>query len=115
MIKLYENIKYYRKLNNMTQEELAKKAGYTDRSSIAKIESGIVDISQSKIAQFADIFGITSSDLMGWEENEELATVTVDKLTQEIIKKLDALTPENRSIALAQLDFLLDRQEKQGK
>lgn len=52
----------------MTQEELAKRAGYSDRSSIAKIESGVVDLSQSKIAQFADIFGVTPGDLMGWDE-----------------------------------------------
>lgn len=68
MLKLYENIKYYRKKNGLTQDELARRAGYTDRSSIAKIERGVVDLSQSKIAQFAEIFGITPSDLMGWEE-----------------------------------------------
>lgn len=68
MLKLYENIKSYRKQCRMTQEELAKRAGYSDRSSIAKIESGVVDLSQSKIAQFADIFGVTPGDLMGWDE-----------------------------------------------
>lgn len=68
MQKLYENIKYYRKLNHMTQDELAKRAGYTDRSSIAKIERGDVDLSQSKILQFAEIFGIAAGDLVGWEE-----------------------------------------------
>ncbi len=69
MIKLYENIKAYRKKNGWTQQELAKRAGYTDRSSIAKIESGAVDLSQSKINQFAEIFDVTPSELMGWDEN----------------------------------------------
>ena len=53
----------------MTQEELARKAGYTDRSMIAKIEKGQVDLSQSKIKQFADIFGVTPGHLMGWDVN----------------------------------------------
>lgn len=64
MMKLYENIKSLRLANGMSQEELAKRAGYTDRSSIAKIEKGEVDLSQSKILAFADIFNVTPSQLM---------------------------------------------------
>lgn len=37
---LYDNIKRLRTMQGMSQEELAKKVGYNDRSSIAKIESG---------------------------------------------------------------------------
>lgn len=43
---LYVNIKRLRKEAKMSQEELAKRVGYTDRSSIAKIENGEVDLSQ---------------------------------------------------------------------
>ena len=68
MIKLYENIRYYRKLNHWTQDQLAKRMGYTDRSMIAKIETGKIDLSQSKIIEFADVFGIAPGDLMGWED-----------------------------------------------
>ena len=71
MLKLYENIRLYRKQAKLTQDELAKLSGYTDRSSIAKIEKGLVDLSQTKIKQFADIFGVTPSTLMGWEGSDE--------------------------------------------
>lgn len=70
MLKLYENIKRLRKENNWTQEELAKKLGYTDRSSIAKIEAGKVDLAQSKIVEFAEVFGVEPGDLMGWDDFE---------------------------------------------
>lgn len=70
MLKLYENIRYYRKLNKWTQEELASRMGYTDRSMIAKIESGKVDLSQSKIMEFAKVFNVDPGELMGWEEPE---------------------------------------------
>lgn len=50
-----------------SQEELAKKVGYTSRSSITKIEKGLVDLQQSKIYEFSKIFGITPADLMGWD------------------------------------------------
>lgn len=71
MNQLYENIKKYRKQAGLTQEELAKKAGYTDRSSIAKIEAGHVDLTQSKIRQFAEIFGVTPSALMGMDTEKK--------------------------------------------
>ncbi len=65
MIRLYENIRDLRKQNKWTQEELAQKMGYTDRSMIAKIESGKVDLSQSKILEFAKVFNVDPGDLMG--------------------------------------------------
>ena len=65
MLDLYENIRKYRKQNKWSQEELAKRAGYTDRSSIAKIEKGLFDLPQSKILLFAEIFGIDPGTLMG--------------------------------------------------
>ena len=65
MLLLYKNIKSRRQDLGMSQTELAKKCGYTDRSSIAKIESGKVDLPQSKIKTFADALGVSAADLMG--------------------------------------------------
>ena len=65
MNELYENIKKYRIRNGMTQDELAKKAGYTDRSSIAKIERGDVNLPQSKIILIANALGVEAGTLMG--------------------------------------------------
>ncbi|WP_444350553.1 helix-turn-helix transcriptional regulator, partial [Phascolarctobacterium succinatutens] len=45
---LYDRIRTRREQLNMSQEELAKKLGYKSRSTIAKIESGENDITQSK-------------------------------------------------------------------
>lgn len=71
MLKLYENIRRHRKEAGMTQDELARLTGYTDRSSIAKIEKGLVDLTQTKIAQFAQVFGVSAGELMGWEQEPE--------------------------------------------
>lgn len=71
MLKLYENIRDLRKSNHWTQEDLASRMGYTDRSMIAKIESGKVDLSQSKIIEFARVFGVDPGDLMGWDAGIE--------------------------------------------
>lgn len=65
MLELYENIRKYRKELGMSQAELAKRTGYTDRSSIAKIEKGDVDLPQSKIMVFAKALGVAPGELMG--------------------------------------------------
>jgi len=66
----YQNIRSLRIKCGMSQEELAKKTGYTDRSSIAKIEAGKVDLSESKISLFAKALNVSPSFLMGLEEDE---------------------------------------------
>jgi len=65
MLDTYKNIKLLRKQKGWTQEELATRMGYTDRSTIAKIEAGKVDLQRSKIFEFAKVFGVSPSDLMG--------------------------------------------------
>lgn len=65
MLKLYERIKERRKALGISQQELAELTGYTDRSSIAKIEKGEVDLPQSRILAFAQALNTTTTDLMG--------------------------------------------------
>lgn len=68
-MKLYDNIKMLREKLGLSQEELAHRVGYKDRTSIAKIEAGKIDIPQSKIVAFAKALNTTPVDLMGWEAN----------------------------------------------
>ena len=67
MFSLYENIKNRRIALKLTQDELAKRTGYSDISMIAKIEKGQVDLPQSKIVTFASALGVSPACLMGWE------------------------------------------------
>ena len=66
-----ENILLMRKRLGWTQEELATRMGYKSKSTINKIELGINDIPQSKIAKFAEVLGTTPAHLMGWNDEEE--------------------------------------------
>lgn len=74
--KLYENIKKFREEKGLTQDDLAKLAGYTSRTSIAKIERGQVDLPQSRIAKFAEIFGLTETELMGRNSNNSSSNLS---------------------------------------
>lgn len=73
MRELYRNIKRLREENGLSQETLAKMTGYTDRSSITKIEKGQVDLQQSKIELFAKALNTTVPKLVGWDEIEDNA------------------------------------------
>ena len=66
MLELYTNIKKRRTELGMTQEELAKKLGYSDKSMISRIESGKIDLPQTKIIAFAGALNTTPMKLMGW-------------------------------------------------
>ena len=79
MLELYKNIKRRRQQLKMTQTDLALKMGYADKSMIAKIEKGNVDLPQSKILAFANALETTPGELMGWDYETE-ATETVDNI-----------------------------------
>ena len=93
-----DNILYMRKQLGWTQEELAKRMGYKSKSTINKIEMGINDIPQSKIAQFAAVLGTTPAQLMGWEtENKteekppgELTLSAGEKMLLELFRQVPA-------------------------
>ena len=84
-MEIYDNIRRLRTEKKMSQQELAEKTGYTDRSSIAKIEHGEVDLPQSKIILFAKALRTTPGELMGDDGiiRPEMATI------QEEINKMD--------------------------
>ena len=75
-MKTNENIKLLRERRGLSQEELALKVGYKDRSSIAKIEAGLVDLTQSKIAAFASALCVSPAELMGISESEDIFTIS---------------------------------------
>ena len=63
-----ERVKQLREMKNMTQEELAHKLGYKNKSSVAHIENGR-DIPRSMVVKLADVLETTPSYLMGWDDN----------------------------------------------
>ena len=75
MLPLYQNIKSRRTELKMSQDTLAELTGYKDRSSIAKIEKGEVDLAESKIREFAKALKVSPQELMGWDEPVEPITI----------------------------------------
>ena len=66
-----ERIKKRRLELEWSQRELARRMGYTNNSTIVKIEQGKVEVYQSKIVQFSEVLGVSVAYLMGWIDEEE--------------------------------------------
>ena len=66
-------IKNLREINNLSQTELAHKVGYSDKASISKIEKGLVDLPQSKLLIFSNIFNVDISYWFDDNDNHSLS------------------------------------------
>lgn len=86
MPNIYQRIKDRRIELGMTVDDLAKKMGYKDRSSISKIENGKADIPQSKVMAFAKALETTTAYLMGIDE-EKTPDFRISYGEIELIKK----------------------------
>lgn len=65
-----DRIKSKREDLGMTQGELAQKVGYTSHSSIAKAESGAIDLPQSKIEAIAKALQTSPAYLLGLTQHD---------------------------------------------
>lgn len=67
---LGDRIRSRREELRMSQEELATRLGYKSRSTIAKIESGENDLTQSKIVAFAEALSTTARWLLDYDDSD---------------------------------------------
>lgn len=68
-MKIGLRIKQRRKELQWSQRDLAEKMGY-NHSTITRIETGKIDIPQSRIVQFSEVLGVTTAYLMGWDDKQ---------------------------------------------
>ena len=120
----FERIKILRKQRGWSQDTLAQKAGYTDRSMISKIEKGVVDLQRSQLIRFAEIFDVSPSWLLGdidiqqYKDDNgvlvmkvkgaELPEVSdIDDDIEELIAKYQQLDDEGKEMMHERLDSLI--------
>lgn len=102
-----ERIKIKRIEKGWSQRDLAAKMNYSNHSTIGKIETGKVDIPQSRIVQFAEVLGVSVAYLMGWEEEikkrpaetaERHFEILMDEDIAEIFEDFKGLDAKKRKI-----------------
>ena len=123
MLQLYKNIRNRRMELNMTQSELAAKMGYADKSMIAKIEKGLVDLPQSKIFAFAKALDTSAADLVGWDEAEEnkdlsnsymMADLMMDEELLSYIEKIKNISESGKNIIYGYIDCIYEKEKETG-
>lgn len=79
-----DRIKAQRQKLGWSQRDLAQRMGYKNHSVIARIESGVVDVNQTRLDQFASVLGISHAYLLGVVSEE--TSIKNDRLANIIIK-----------------------------
>lgn len=69
-MKLSDNIRHFRKLRNLSQDEVAKRLGYKSFTTIQKWETGMAEPPVGKLYELADMLNVGIMDLL----NENLDT-----------------------------------------
>ena len=116
-----QNLRRLREARGMSQEELAKALGYTNRSSINKIEIGRSSIPTEKIQLTAQILGVSPLEL--FEGDEEVDTlpggsfhggVDAEKIKTAIFNgDISKLNEPNQARLMSYYQALLDTQENE--
>lgn len=79
-----EKIKAQRTKLGWSQRDLAERMGYKNHSVITRIESGKVDLPQSRVDQFASVLGVSHAYLLGLVSEE--VSLKNDRLAEIIVK-----------------------------
>ena len=87
-LKIGENIRNFRKKNDLTQEDLADRLGVTYQS-ISRWENGTTYPDLELIPAIAEVLAVTVDELLGMPqiEKEKRAVQTFDELRRECIKR----------------------------
>lgn len=112
LIEMGKKIKDLRLKKGYSQEELAKKMGYISRSTINKIEKGLVDIPQSKITDFANVLDTTPLYLLNWVDNpnDNKNLIQIQKENGQVIKYY--LSNETTDKIIEIIDKYLDMEQE---
>lgn len=114
-----KRIKQRREELGLTQEELAKKLGYANRSSVNKVETSR-EVSMKMINSYAIALETTVPYLMGWEEEDKKIEEQADDDFKNMLKderlvnyaiKLSNLSKEKQEHIISLIDMLEEKGE----
>lgn len=100
-----ERIKKRRLELGLTQEELAKKMGYSGKSSVCKAETWGDEITTAKVHKFAKALDCSYEYLMGWENDMFYKEPPIETL-------IEHFKPEEKSKLLTIAAFMKEHPEE---
>lgn len=111
-----DRIKARRTELRLSQRELATRLGYTDHTTLTRIEAGKVDLPQSRIVKFAEVLGVTPGYLMGWEQEPEdfgalAAEVLKDPALLRLVQEFTKLSSTDQATVSALVSSLATKKD----
>lgn len=109
---LGDRVKRKREELKLSQEELAEKMGYKSKTSIHKIEQNITDLPLSKVEELSKVLRVSTSYLMGWEEEPKKP---IDPIIEEYHLDEYELAEYNKILNMNMLMFNDKELSEEGK
>lgn len=104
-----ERIKRLRMEHGMTQSELAAKVGYSGKDMVSRVESGQVDLTQTRLMQFADALYVSPIYLFnGSESVSEIGTLPPPTDLDKHIERYNRLDKVDKARIDERIDMLLE-------
>lgn len=89
MIEFKDRLKELRKERGLSQKELAKNLGYKSRSTIAKIEKGIIFPTSQNLIGISKLFDVSTDYLLGISDRKyNFENASLENLSDEYFKKV---------------------------
>ena len=104
-----ENLKRIRLSKGFSQDELARMVGYTNRSSINKIEIGRSGIPAKKVNELARVLGVSPLELF---QESVIEPVDISVNDDGISAILEKLSEEDRKKIKDYAEFLLSKEDE---
>lgn len=112
-IEFGKRLKFYREKANLSQDELARACGYSDRSSITKIEKGERDLSIDKLKPICIALGVSP---MVFFEDKYVENSIHESNLLSLFRKLSERGKEDvLNFTEYQLQREIDAEKKEGK
>lgn len=88
-----------------SQRDLAYKMGYTNNSTIVKIEQGKVDVSQARVLQFSKVLGVSIAYLMDWTNEPRASAINKQELSEgeKLMLELFNKVPEDKQALVIEM------------
>lgn len=100
-----EKIRKRRMELGWSQRDLAAKMGYTNNSTIAKIETGKTEVTQSRVIQFSKVLNVPIAYLIDSDEGTKKSSTDARSLTEKEFLWLDLF----RSFPESKQDEVIER------
>lgn len=76
-MRLSDNIRRFRRLRDLSQEDIAKKLGYKSFTTIQKWETGMAEPPVGKLYELADILRVNIMELLGEESDNNMTDMPI--------------------------------------